>query len=245
VRLTVLGCSGTFSGPTEACSSYLLEQDGFRLLMDMGSGALGALQRHGDLRDLDAVWISHLHADHFIDLVPLAVARRYHPDGVPPPLDVYGPTGTRERVEAGFGRPGLEDVYTFHVVEPGQLPLGPFDVTLTEVAHPATCYAARLTSGGRTLAYSADTGPTDALVDAARGADVLLCEASWTDKPGLPPDIHLTGRQAGEHAKRAGVPSLWLTHIVPWTDAEAVRAEAAEVYDGALDIARCDAAFDV
>jgi glutamate racemase len=90
MRLTVLGCAGTFPGPGVPCSGYLVEHEGYRLLVDLGAGALGQLQRHIGLLDVDAVYVSHLHADHCIDLVAYSYARRYHPDGVPPVLPVYG-----------------------------------------------------------------------------------------------------------------------------------------------------------
>ncbi len=102
MRLTVLGCAGTFPGPRSGCSSYLVEHDGFRLLLDAGNGAVGALQRHGGLLDLDAVLLSHLHADHCVDLVAYAYARIYPPAGPPPPLPVYGPGGTEERLVRVF-----------------------------------------------------------------------------------------------------------------------------------------------
>ena len=93
MKLTVLGSAGTFPGPDSPCSAYLVEHEGFRLLLDFGPGSLGPLQRHLGLLDLDAVYLSHLHADHCLELVTYSYARRYHPDGNPPSLPVYGPAG--------------------------------------------------------------------------------------------------------------------------------------------------------
>jgi ribonuclease BN (tRNA processing enzyme) len=248
VRLTVIGCAGTFPGPDSPCSGYLVEHDGFRLVVDLGAGSLGQLQRHIGLLEVDAVYVSHLHADHCIDLVAYSYARRYHPDGVPPTLPVYGPKGLAARIRAAFEEPpsnGLLDVYDFREVPTGTRQIGPFTVTSAQVNHPVECHGLRIEAGGRSLAYSGDTGESAALVDLATGVDLLLCEASWADGPSHPPDIHLSGRQAGEHAQRAGVSRLLLTHLVPTSDAACVLAEAQAAFPGPAELVRCGASYDV
>jgi len=248
VRLTVLGCAGTFPGPDSPCSGYLVEQDGFRLVLDLGAGALGHLQRHCGLLDVDALYVTHLHADHCIDLVAYSYARRFHPDGLGSPLPVYGPPGLGRRIRQSFEEPpadGLFDVFDFRDVAPGELRVGPFTLTTAAMSHPIEAYGVRVTAGGRTLAYSGDTAVTPALVDLATGADLLLCEASWLSEPAPPPGIHLTGREAGEHAARAGVPRLLLTHLMPFTDRAAVLAEARSAYAGELALAACGTSYTV
>jgi len=248
VRLTVLGCAGTFPGPASPCSGYLLEHEGFRLLIDLGSGALGQLQRHVGLLDVDAIYISHLHADHCIDLVAYSYARCYHPEGMAPALPVYGPAGTAKRILHSYEAPplhGLEDVYDFREVPPGTREIGPFTVTAVRVNHPVECHGLRVEAGGRSLVYSADTGESDALVGLARDCDLFLCEASWLHAGDNPPDIHLSGRQAGEHAARAGVRRLLLTHVVAWTDPQEVLAEAVEVSGCPTELASCGATYAV
>ncbi len=241
MQLTILGCAGTFPGPDSPCSSYLIEHDGFRLVVDLGSGALGSLQRHCDLLEVDAVYITHLHADHCIDLVAYSYARRYHPTGVPPRLPVYGPAGTSERICASFEEPpvdGLMDVYDFHVRTAGTLKIGPFTVTAGIVEHPVECHGLRIEAAGKVLTYSGDTACSETLVELARDADVFLCEASWPSLPEPPPGIHLTGREAGDHAARAGAKRLLLTHLMPFHDPQAMLAEAKETYDGDLELVR-------
>jgi len=248
VQLTVLGCAGTFPGPESPCSGYLVEQDGFRLVLDLGAGALGALQRHVDLLDVDAVYVSHLHADHCIDLVAYSYARRYHPDGVPPRLPVYGPRGTAERICNAFEEPpadGLLDVYDFREVPPGRLEIGPFAVSTVRSNHPVECHSIRLEAGGRSLTYSGDTGVCPELVELARGTDLFLCESSWTHGPDNPPGIHLSGREAGEHAAAAGAGLLLLTHIVAWASPDDVVAEARAAFDGEVLRAACGATYSV
>jgi ribonuclease BN (tRNA processing enzyme) len=248
VKLTVLGCSGTFPGPDSPCSGYLLEHDGYRLVLDLGAGALGQLQRHVGLLDVDAVYVSHLHADHCIDLVAYSYARRFHPSGIPPRLPVYGPAGTCERICNAFEEPpshGLLDVYDFRDVTPGTMELGPFTVTTARVNHPVECHGIRLEAAGRSLTYSGDTDRCSTLVDLARDTDLFLCEASWPDSPDHPEGVHLTGRSAGEQATRAGVRRLVLTHLVPWAEPDSVLSEARSTYDGRLELARCGVTYDV
>jgi ribonuclease BN (tRNA processing enzyme) len=248
MRLTVLGCAGTFPGPDSPCSSYLVEYDGFRLVIDLGAGALGQLQRHIGLLDVDAVYLSHLHADHCIDLVAYSYARRYHPGGIPPPLPVYGPAGTAERICTAFETPppqGLLDVYDFHEVSAGSMRLGPFEITTQRVNHPIECHGIRLEAGGRSLTYSGDTDRCASLVELARDTDLFLCEASWPEGEDHPAGVHLTGRTAGEQATRAGARRLVLTHLVAWADPDAVLAEARGSYAGELELARCGATYEV
>jgi ribonuclease BN (tRNA processing enzyme) len=248
VQLTVLGCAGTFPGPDSPCSGYLVEHDGFRLVVDLGAGALGNLQRHCDLLDVGAVYITHLHADHCIDLVAYAYARRYHPAGLPPVLPVYGPVGTRSRICGSFEEPpvdGLLEVYDFREGTGGSHQIGPFHVTAGVVEHPVECHALRIEAGGRVLTYSADTARSQVLVELARDADVLLCEASWPSVPEPPPGIHLTGREAGDHATQAGAKKLLLTHLMPFHDPQAMLAEAKETYEGSLEVVHAGAVYQV
>jgi ribonuclease BN (tRNA processing enzyme) len=246
VKLTVLGCAGTFPNAESPCSSYLVEYEGFRLLLDLGNGALGALQRYAGLLAPSAVFVSHLHADHCADLVNYHYARRSHPQQ-PPPLPVYGPAGTAQRLGdiAGHEASTFDGTYEFTTVSPGDLRIGPFDATLVRTPHPVECHAIRLEAGGAALVYTGDTGPSDALVPLARDADLLLCEASWQHGPDYPSDLHMTALQAGELAARAGVPVLVLTHTTPFTDAQLLSVEAGAVYGGHVVVATSGATYEL
>jgi ribonuclease BN (tRNA processing enzyme) len=229
VQLTIIGCSGSFPGPDSPASCYLLEADGFRLVVDLGNGSLGVLQRHVGLYDIDAVCLSHLHADHCLDLCSYYVARTFHPDGPRPRIPVYGPAGTASRMAQSYGLaepPGMTEAFEFITLAPGSRRIGPFQVTTAHMNHPVETFGFRLEHDGRSLAYSADTGESPALVELAREAGLLLCEASFLDGPGLPRDLHLTARQAAEYAARAGAGGLVLTHLVPWNDPARTLAEA-------------------
>jgi ribonuclease BN (tRNA processing enzyme) len=242
MKLTIIGSAGTFPGPASGCSSYLIEQDGFRLLLDVGNGSTGALQEACGLLGPDAVVVSHLHGDHYLDLITYTYARRYHPDGTPPILPVYGPSKIREAMVGAYGKDVdslLSEVYDFNALDDDcSLSIGPFELDLRRVNHPVETYAMRLSAGGRTMAYSADTGICDSLIDVARNVDLFLCEASYLDGDPNPPNIHLTGREAAEHAVKAEVQRLLLTHLVPWGDEARTVAEAKSAYDGEISVAR-------
>jgi ribonuclease BN (tRNA processing enzyme) len=248
MRLIVLGSAGTYPSAVSGCSSYLVEHDGFRLMVDAGNGAVGGIQRHGDLFDVDAVLLSHLHADHCVDLCAYGYALLYHPRSPKTPVPLWGPAGTAQRIGGLFYPPpgeGLDSIYDIHEMRAGRFEVGPFTVTAMQMAHPLECYGLRFEAGGRSLVYSADTGPCDDLVELARDADLLLCEASWEEGPDHPPGVHMTGSQAAEHAKQAGVARLVITHLVAWAPAGQIRAAAEEALGMPVEVARPDDIFEV
>ncbi|HEU0041167.1 MAG TPA: MBL fold metallo-hydrolase [Jiangellaceae bacterium] len=246
MRLTVIGCSGSLPGPASAASSYLVEADGARVVLDLGNGALGPLQRYTDLDAVDAVLLSHLHPDHCMDLCGYYVAVRYGPQRCRVP--VWGPDGTAGRMAAAYGLPpdpGMTTEFDFHAYPAGPFEVGPFTVRVVRVAHPVPAYAIRLEHDGRTLVYSGDTGPTPALVDLARGADLLLCEAGFAESDDNPPDLHLTGSEAGEHARAADVGRLVVTHVPPWGDPAHAAEAASESFGAQAEPAASDAVWEI
>lgn len=248
MRLTVLGCAGSFPGPESACSAYLLQAEGFTLLLDFGSGSLSALQRYADLYAVDAILITHLHCDHMLDACSYVVVRRYAPGGPLPAVPVYAPAGAPDRIAAAYSADAepVDDVYTFYGLQPGTFPIGPFTVTADRVNHPIETYGVRIEHRGRVLAYSSDTAPCEALLRLAQDADLFLCEASYLDGVDNPPGLHLTGGEAGEAATKAGVGRLLLTHLVPAWAGESSTVEAATAaFAGPVDVIRPGARYDL
>jgi ribonuclease BN (tRNA processing enzyme) len=210
------------------------------MLLDLGNGSLGTLQRYAGLYEIDAICLSHLHADHCLDLCSYWVARMYSPDGPKPKVPVFGPEGTAERMARAYDlepTPGMAEAFDFVTLRRGTREIGPFRVTVDHVNHPVETFGFRVEYQGRSLVYSADTGESEALVRLARDADILLCEASFLDRPNLPADLHLTGRQAGEHAAKADVGHLLLTHLVPWNDPMRSLEEAKLAFSGNVSLA--------
>jgi ribonuclease BN (tRNA processing enzyme) len=240
VQVSIVGWSGSYPGPDSPASCYLIDTGDFRMVLDLGNGAVGALQRFTGLGDIDAICLSHLHGDHCLDMIGYSVFQNYHPDGPRPRIPVYGPAGTEDRLARALGSEhlGMADAFDFATLAPGTIEIGPLRVTTAHMNHPVETFGFRIEHAGKSLAYSADTGPTDALVRLAVGADVLLSEASFVDGPDLPPDLHLTARQAAGHATRAGVGELVLTHLVAWNDPRVSLAQASEVFDGSLRLAQ-------
>lgn len=253
MRVTVIGCSGSFPGPDSPASCYLVEADGFAVVLDLGNGALGPLQKHIGLYDVDAILLSHLHADHCVDLCGYWVARKYAPGGSKPKIPVHGPPGTADRMARAYDvepDPGMREIFEFEELSPGTRDIGPFRVTTAAVNHPVEAYGFRIEHAGRVLAYSGDTGACDALVDLARDADLFLCEASFLDDQNLPTDMHLTAREAAEHAALAGARRLVLTHLQPWNDRMQTLLEAKfeakrSGFRGELELARQGAVYEL
>jgi ribonuclease BN (tRNA processing enzyme) len=252
VRITVLGCSGSVVGPDSPASGYLLSApDTPPLVIDFGGGVLGALQHYADPGEVN-ILLSHLHADHCLDLPGLFVWRRYHPN---PPVGrafMYGPGDTWSRLGAASSPEGTEiddfsDIFDVRPWVDGQIEqFGALTVQPRLVAHPTESYGMRFTDpSGAVLVYSGDTGICDAVIDLARDADVFLCEASWTHGPDRPPHVHLSGTEAGQIAAKANVSELLLTHIPPWTSREDIISEAKAEFDGPVRAVVSGETFDV
>lgn len=249
MTVTVVGCSGSVPGPASACSCYLLraEHEGraWHLALDLGNGALGALQRYVDPLALDAVVLSHLHADHCIDLACLVVWRRHHPVHRPEGrLPVHAPVGAAERLARAYGVPGAEEVTDVYDVRDlaheGTFRVGPFTLTSYRVAHPVEAYGFRVECDGAVLAYTGDTDSCPELLPLMKGADLVLADTAFVDgRDDDAPGIHLSGSRAARAAVDAGgVRRLVLTHVPPWNDPEVCRAQAAAVWPGVVELAR-------
>lgn len=238
MSLTVFGGCGAWPAADSACSGYLVEHDGFRLLVDPGYATLPALLRTLSPTDVDAVLVSHGHPDHCADLNPLLRARALR-DDPPPPLPVHTLPHALDAVLA-LDRPGmLDDAYDLREFHPGdRFTVGPFDITTAALPHFVPNAGFRLSAAGWTLAYTGDTGPSDAIVTLARDADVLLAEASVPERFASPRDaMYLsTARQAAEYATRAGAGRLVLAHLFPDTD-PTTALDAASSYSGPVDVA--------
>ena len=264
MRITVLGKSPSWQDVDGACSGYLIEEDGFRLLLDCGNGVFSKLRRYRDYTGIDAVVISHLHADHFLDLVPFAYALTYAPRQQPVPVDrwpgtdsparprLYAPRGARETFRRIVGAWGSEDLIekAFELIEfdpAATLDVGTLRISFHEVPHFTTTYAVSISSmnGGGRFTYGADSAPNDELVAFADGADLLLIEATLPRPEREGPRGHLTPSEAGEHGSKARVRRLVLTHISDELDADWAQREAEKAFGGPVDVAVEGAVFTV
>lgn len=251
MKLTIVGCAGSYPGPESPASCYLVQEEyegrTWSIILDMGNGALGALHRYVDPLEIDAVFLSHLHADHCIDMTSYYVLRKYHPTGAQPQLPVWGPRGSERRLSKAYDLPkgGMTEEFEFHRYD-GAVHIGPFTVEAREVEHPVTAYAMRITVGDTVLAYTGDSGVTPVLNEIASRADLLLSEASFLEGVENPPALHLTGLEAATLAAEAGVKRLVLTHMPAWHDHERIIADAhAGPFKGPIHVAEAGATYRI
>jgi ribonuclease BN (tRNA processing enzyme) len=246
IRVTVLGACGTYPAAGGACSGYLVEAEAggrtARVWVDAGAGTLANLLRVAELPTLDAIWVSHLHVDHVSDLLAANYALRYG-DFVPTPapVPVFGPTDwvshVRPFLTTGESEP-IDGTFEVHDLHDGErVELGPLRLEAVATVHSVETYAVRATSGDHTIAYSADSGPCQALGRLADGADLFVCEAAWPQWPEGADPIHLTPELAGEWAAKARARRLLLTHLRPGSDTAAAATRAAEAYGGPVGVA--------
>jgi ribonuclease BN (tRNA processing enzyme) len=241
MRLTTFGGCGGYPSAGRACSGYLVEHDGFRVLIDPGYAVVPRLLQTTSANDIHAVLVSHGHPDHCADLNPLLRARALG-DDPPPRLPVYAPTGALDAVLA-LDRPGmLDDAVTVNEFAPGdQLATGPFEIKTWLLPHWLPDAGLRLEADGQVLAYTGDTGPSPDLIPLAREADVFLAEATYPHSVPAGSARYLSSaRDAGRIAARAGVKALVLTHLWPGTSPHETVEAAAREFSGSVSVAGVD-----
>jgi ribonuclease BN (tRNA processing enzyme) len=258
MRLTVLGKSPSWQDADGACSGYLLQEGEVSVLLDCGNGVFGKLRRYADYVDVDAVVLSHLHADHFLDIVPFSYALTYGPRGqasggesrtrprlISPPGSselfrrVVGAWGKEDLVEKAFA---IEQYEADSVVD-----VGPLRISFSPVPHFIDAYGISVepASGGARLVYGGDSRPATELVELARGADLFLVEATL---PRPEPDGcggHMTPEDAGEHARDAGVKRVVITHISDELDHDDARRRASEAFGAPVEVAAEGASYEI
>jgi ribonuclease BN (tRNA processing enzyme) len=264
MRLTVLGKSPAWQDAGGACSGYLIEDSDTRILVDCGNGVFAKLRERMDYVDLDAVVISHLHADHFLDLVPFSYALTYAPRQQPVPVDrwpgtdsparpkLHVPPGARETFRRVVGAWGNEDLIekAFDMEEyagSSTLSIGSVRISFQPVPHFTETFAMCIASseGPGRIIYGADFSPTDALNEFASEADLILVEATLPRPERHGKRGHLTPGEAGQHARAAGARRLLLVHISDELDADWARREAEAAFGGPVDVATEGATFEV
>jgi ribonuclease BN (tRNA processing enzyme) len=238
LKLTVLGCDGSYPGPGGATSGYLVQGAGTTVWVDAGSGTLANLQRHAPLDTVDAIVLTHEHPDHWMDLEGFCVAARYRFEL--PPVPVYSPAGLAARSYHG------EDWLRWHVVGDGhEITVGAMQLRFSRTDHPPETLAVRIDCDGRSLGYSADSGPGWTFAALGEGVDLALCEATLPRDFEDSMDGHMSARQAGAAARAGGARSLLLTHLWPGNDRGEAQADGAAAFGGPCDVAETDHSYEV
>ncbi|MBV8429820.1 MAG: MBL fold metallo-hydrolase [Solirubrobacterales bacterium] len=261
MQITVLGKSPAWQDADGACSGYLVQEDGYALLLDCGNGVFSKLREHRDYIDVDAVLISHLHADHFLDLVPFSYALAYAPRQQPVPVagwpgtsdparpDLFAPAGAKETFRhiaaCWHSRELVESAFSLEEYSGREtLRVGPFLVRFCEVPHYTRTFAVELSNGaGTRFTYSADCSPNEELVRFAQDTDLLLIEATLPRPERSGQRGHLTPSEAGEHGRRAGAKRVIITHFSDELDPEWIRAQAAESFGADVELAHDGALY--
>lgn len=236
LRVTILGCDGTYPAAGGACSGYLVRSDTTNVWIDCGPGTLANVQQHLALPDLHGVVLTHVHPDHWVELPVLVNALRYGVDAPELGATLLWTAETAAAM-AGLGGSGVEPTLRPRVVDGGSTAtIGDIELRFSRTDHPVETLAVRADHAGRSIAYSADTGDGWQLASLGPGIDLAIVEATL-DEDDAGVVQHLTAGQAGRQAAQAGVGSLLLTHLAPGSDPAARTAAAATAYDGPIGIA--------
>lgn len=243
MKLTILGTSAAYQEQNNACSGYLLQGENKNILIDCGSGVLGNLQSHLDLRSVSDIIITHMHPDHFFDLVPYRYALRYGLNNLNTPPKLYLPPGGIEilkRVVSPFAESASSffDVFQvseFHPKKP--LHLGHFTVEFVAVQHYILAYALSVTASSK-FAYSSDSSLCPELTQVAKDSDLFLCTVGRC----LGAEIthlwgHLLPEEAGAVARDAGAKRLMITHLWPTCDKALCLEKASNAFGAQAEVA--------
>lgn len=236
MKIIPLGIWGGYPKANSATSSFLIEHEGFHCLFDCGSGVLSSLQNYIALDELNAVVVSHYHADHIADIGSLQYSRliQYYLGHPSPPLPIYSHAQDKEQ----FAKLTYKEQTIGMEVQAHQtVQIGPFTVTFCPTVHPVYCLAMKFTVDGKSAVFTADTEWTDKLVTFAHKTDILFCEANlYEEHIGISPG-HLAGSQAGILAQQANIGQLVLTHLPHHGDINEILNEAKQTFSGSVEIA--------
>ncbi|MGM9922405.1 MAG: MBL fold metallo-hydrolase [Bhargavaea sp.] len=244
MKVIPVGIWGGYPKAESATSSFLIEHEGFRVLFDCGSGVLAQVQKYVSLDEIDAVVISHYHADHVADVGSLQYHHliAYYTGRPLRKLTFYG----HDRDADGFGKLTYKEVAEGHAVAPGETyEIGPFSVTFAETVHPVYCLAARFEADGKAAVFTADTEFHEPLAEFASGADLLVSESNlYEEYKGKSPG-HMAGSEAGELARLAGAKRLLLTHLPQDGDVQLILSAAQEAFGGSARLAEAGDVIEV
>lgn len=235
MKVTVIGQWGGFPAPNGATSSYMIEKDGFTLVVDMGSGALSKLQNYKHVNDIDAVILSHYHHDHVADIGVLQYARlvQYYVTNHKTVLPIYG----HMENEAAFKSLTHDQTEGRSYDPSGEVTIGPFTITFLRTKHPVPCFGMRITDGEEVIVYTADTAYQNEWIEFAAHADLLITDCNFYEAQDGTDAGHMNSKEGAIIASKANVGELILSHLPQYGDNEQLVTEAKNYYDGNIQLA--------
>jgi ribonuclease BN (tRNA processing enzyme) len=243
----VAGSSCSVPRVDRACSAYLIQDGDFAFSLDFGTGAFANMRRYVDYDQLNAVVISHMHADHFLDLIPLRYAVRYGSKRRADRLPVWMPPGgiaMLRSMTSSFANEGtgdfLDEAFDIREFDPAlPLTIGPGQLRFAHTTHYITAFAIRYDRNGSSITYSADTAPDKRVVELARDTDLFLCEATLLHDESEHGGIrgHSSSAEAAQMAADAGARRLVLTHYSQEAKALDLELSAKNIYTGEIVVA--------
>ena len=240
LTVTVLGSSGGYASPGRACSGYLLQNGRDSLALDLGAGAFSNLLRYVPADELGGLALTHMHYDHYVDIYGLCTARRFWVADLPP-LPLLVPPGALDVImsslEEGARSDFLRSLELIEARSGAVESIAGFDILAGPAEHNAGSFTYRVTLGGKTICYSGDTDLSDALLEQARGADLFICESTFTSEVSEKMRGHLFATEAGRVAQQAGVDTLLLTHLWPTLSDDRAAEDARSAFDGKVQVA--------
>lgn len=235
MKLTVIGCWGGFPAANGATASYILEKDGFVLIVDMGSGSLSNIQTFVPMDQFDAVLLSHYHHDHIADIGVLQYGWL---------VDMYV-TGRKNKLPI-YGHAFDQEAFTQLTSERTEgivyhpektLEIGPFKIQFLKTKHPVPCFAMRITDGNKTIVYTADSAYTEDFIPFAKDADLLIADCNLYAHQDGAAAGHMTSRECGIIAKEACVRELLLSHLPQFGKHANLLIEAEKEFKGLIHLA--------
>lgn len=235
MELTVIGYWGGFPAENGASSLYLVRKEETTIALDFGSGALLKLQKYLNVTELDAVLLSHYHADHIADIGVLqhALLVNAYITGVKRKVPIYG--HREDEQQFNF----LHSDYTKGIgYEPDKkLAIGPFTIQFLKTKHSVPCYGMKITDGTSTIVYTADTAYQDSWIEFTKGADLLLADCNFYANQDGELAGHMTSKEVAYIAKKAEVRHLILSHLPHYGEHKQLVREAEEIYNGQVELA--------
>lgn len=240
-ELAVLGSSGMYPDTSRACSGYLFRSSDVNVMVDCGPGSTVNLGKFIAYNEINAILLTHLHTDHCLDLIGVYYALWFDPSGQRS-VDVYAPPGAAGQLKTVLtadATSAFDDVCRFITIGPGdKFDIGPMSFELFESSHPVPTVSVRVTCENKVVVYSSDSTGDPSLIEAARKADLFLCEATWESEDAhIAAGGHMSAGQAGEIAQQAAVGQLVLTHMRPGNDRRRAIAEARRFFAGRVEAA--------